>query len=107
MSILNIVECESYQIRVKSPDIELSDGEIMDEYWKQGSHNPIQLGGEFDTYEQALAYAEECMEHDAPTCQRLMHGGYVICGNIYMAEQVEDGDFIESTYYTHSYKGEK
>lgn len=112
MSILNIVECESYEIKVKSPNVELSSVDIIDECWKQGSHNPIQLGGEFDTYEQAVEYAKECAKHDYPTCQRLMHGGYAICGNIYMAEStdMEDGevmDYLDSEYITQPYKGDK
>lgn len=112
MSVLNIVECESYQIKVDNPNVELSSVDIIDEYWKQGTHNPIQLGGEFDSYEQAVEYAKECSANDNPTCQRLMHGGYVICGNIYMAEStdMEDGevmDYLDSEYITQPYKGEE
>lgn len=108
-----IVECESYQIKVDSPDVNLSETDITDYIWKQADHNPLQLGGEFDSYTEAYVYARDCKKNDYPTCQKLFGGGYVICGNVYMAESLvvdEDGelvDYRDCTMLTNEYKGKE
>lgn len=94
------VECEAYQIKVKTPDVELSEVDITDYIWEQSDHSPMQLGDDFDTYADAYKYAQECAKDDYPTCQKLFNDGYVICGNVYMAERVvvdEEGEIVD--YY--------
>lgn len=110
--IKNRVMVENYQIKVSDKDITLGATEILEDLDGRGEHHTLQLGGDFETWEDAEKHARECFENDYPTCQRLMNGDYVICGNVYSVEQTDEDengdkvyDFLEIKQFVQPYNG--
>lgn len=104
--IKNRAYVASYQIRVGSEKSRATREELQKVCDEWGDLNAVQIGGEFETFEEACKYASDCADSDGNvSVQRLFHGGYVECGNIYYAESVEldeDGEeisYIEGEFY--------